>query len=240
MDNYGDRAKQDIVEHPLLGNDAFKKILSTSTPTLSNDFVDELQQNSIPISDLDEVLPYMSNQSTFGPTEQQTTTFGNKFTAAVALENVTGQGIWQIDKHFGVFDSLLGGIDEEPFFLHEQDGKLVRYPTFSIHEYIRDHAADLNASETGKVILRNYSLGYYDGMNGKNFMRTVGYDIVADDMRQDLAKTTGSGIADFGAVMAGAAIDPVTLYGGRAVINSASFAKNLAFARSASIAWKQT
>lgn len=76
--DYENRAKLDIIENPLIDNETFRKLLATSEPHLNNNFVDELQKNSTSISDLENILPYMTGQSTFGPLDQQSMPFGEK------------------------------------------------------------------------------------------------------------------------------------------------------------------
>lgn len=156
-----------------------------------------------------------------------TASFGEKIRAAAALENVAGRFFWNVMR---TFDDPLG--DYEPRFLDASGKRLTS--EFNLDQWIRDNEKNLRGTPFGATILNNYSLGYYDRMGAKQFFAAVGYDQIEASLRQDLNATTGSGLLDFGATALGSSIDPVTLLGGKALVNGVGAARRYTALKSVS------
>lgn len=217
-------------ENPIFGNSELDRILGTVPD--ADRYASQLQRAELAFDDDDSLASLFTGQSTFGPQDpQQRVSFARKIRAAAALENVSGRIAQTIDR------AISNPIQSDPQF-RGPDGKLTT--DFDVDSWVAQNQSDLERSEVGKVILRNYSLGRYDEMDGRRFFAAVGYDYVDDSLRQDLSASTGALAGDFAATVVGASLDPAALFGGGAVLRGASVARNLRTTRNLAQAWERT
>ncbi len=153
--------------------------------------------------------------------EAERADFGSLVTANAFLENVAGRAIAQVADSAGqVFAPTIE--TNPPITI---DGKLTT--DYTIDDYIKQNEEYFSSFPGGRRIIADYLTGSYDGLEPRQFIMRMGFDLAKEHYRNELAKEGEFYGAHLLAGFLGQVPDPVTLVGGNLVIKGGALALGL-------------